>query len=180
MTGPKPGSRRPGTRNRVVTQPRVARWLHDLFEASLAVKGFFAGVEMLFGLALWFIGSDRVVALANRFSLHELSQLSPGLFLRIFSHATDGLSINTVHFYAIYLMSHGVIKLAMVIALQLRAMWAWPASMALLAAFIFYQIHRYTLTGSNTLIALSLFDAVMILLIWREYRTSVRPQPGGS
>lgn len=176
----KPAPRKrtpPSPRPRSATEDRKAKWFHELFEASLAVKAFFASTETLFGIALYFIGSDRVVALANRFTLHELSQLQPGLVSRIFNHATNGLTIDTVHFYAIYLLSHGIVKLAMVLALFLRAMWAYPASMVLLGFFIVYQIHRYTQTGANTLIALSLFDAVMILLIWREYKSVPKPKP---
>ncbi len=83
--------------------------------------------------------------------------------------ALSGLSVESQHFYALYLLFHGVLKIAMVILLARRVSWAYPAAVTLLGAFILYQLHHWTVTHAPALLALSAFDAVMIALVIREY-----------
>jgi uncharacterized membrane protein len=42
--------------------------------------------------------------------------------------------------------------------------------MIVFAVFVVYQLHRFTVTHAILLIPLSLFDLVVIGLIWLEYR----------
>ena len=56
-------------------------------------------------------------------------------------------------------------------------LWAYPASFAVFGAFIAYQLYRYTFTHGFGLIALTLFDLVVMLLIWHEYRLLKRHLP---
>jgi len=71
---------------------------------------------------------------------------------------------------AIYLLSHGVIKMFAVIALLRKKLWGYPLSIAVFGGFIVYQIYRFTVTGGIGLIVLTIFDLVVIWLIWLEYR----------
>jgi uncharacterized membrane protein len=76
------------------------------------------------------------------------------------------------------------------VALVLRdKLWAYPWLIGLLLAFIAYQLYRITAVHfSAGLTALTIFDAVLVWLTWREYqakkaqrhpaRTTTRPQPG--
>lgn len=81
-----------------------------------------------------------------------------------------GFSIQMQHFFALCLLFHGGLKLAMVLGLARRIKWAYPASMLVLAGFVAWQIHHFSVNGSPMLIALSMLDTVMIALVWREYR----------
>jgi uncharacterized membrane protein len=47
---------------------------------------------------------------------------------------------------------------------------AYPASLVALALFIAYQIYRFSYTQSAGLIALTVFDVIVMGLIWHEYR----------
>lgn len=71
---------------------------------------------------------------------------------------------------AIYLLVHGVVKLALVWALLARLLFAYPLSIVIFAGFIIYQLYRYTFTHGIGLLALSALDIVVIGLIWLEYR----------
>ena len=71
---------------------------------------------------------------------------------------------------AAYLLAHGVVKIGRVASLLRDRHWAYPAAITVFAAFIVYQLYRFTLTHGLGLIALSLFDLVVIGLIWLEYR----------
>jgi uncharacterized membrane protein len=84
-------------------------------------------------------------------------------------------SVASKSFYAFYLLSHGVIKLLLVIGLLRNQLWSYPASLIALAAFIIYQLYRFSYTHSVGLIALTLFDFLVIALIWHEWRIQGRP-----
>jgi len=85
-------------------------------------------------------------------------------------HAAAHLSVHGTHFLALYLLVHGIIKVALVQALLRRKLAAYPLAGIAFAAFIVYQLYRFTITRAFGLIALSVFDAVVIWLIYLEYR----------
>jgi uncharacterized membrane protein len=146
------------------------RRIHQLFEVSVLLKGAHALVECVGGVVLAFVSTARIVRLVERATLDELSE-EPHDFLA--SHLlawAHGFSVQTQHFYAFYLLSHGAVKIALVAGLLARKLWAYPASLAALAGFIGYQLYRYTLTHSIGLILLTAFDLLVMALIWHEYR----------
>lgn len=67
-------------------------------------------------------------------------------------------SVETKAFYAFYLVSHGVVKLFLVIGLLRNKLWAYPASLVVLGLFIAYQLYRFSYTHGFGLIVLTLFD----------------------
>jgi uncharacterized membrane protein len=84
--------------------------------------------------------------------------------------AAESLSLPTKNFYAFYLLSHGVVKLLLVGGLLRGKLWAYPASLVVMGVFIAYQVYRFSYTHSAGLVTLTVFDLVVILLIWHEYR----------
>jgi uncharacterized membrane protein len=65
------------------------------------------------------------------------------------------------------------------VALVLREkLWAYPWLIVLLLAFVGYQIYRLAWVHFSVgLTALTVFDAVLVWLTWREYRSKrVRPR----
>jgi uncharacterized membrane protein len=151
--------------------------IHQIFVASVLFKGAHALVEIVGGVALYMISTDKIVAVINRFSRDQLvddphdwvgTQLLD--FARTFSVAQH-------NFYAFYLLSHGLIKSVLVIGLLREKLWAYPASFAVFSAFIAYQLYRYSFTHDIGLILLSIFDAFVIYLAWHEYRLLKRHLP---
>jgi uncharacterized membrane protein len=63
-----------------------------------------------------------------------------------------------------------LVKVLLVIGLLKEKRWAYPASLAILAAFVAYQVYRYSYTHSIGLIVLTAFDLVVIWLVWHEWR----------
>ena len=129
------------------------RRIHQIFVVSVAAKGLHALIEIAGGLALYLLGSDTI---AKWLAPHEW----------VASH----FPLSEQHFYAFYLLSHGILKGAVVIALLREKLWAYPAAIALFGAFIAYQLYRYSFTHDIALIALSIFDLFVIALAVHEYR----------
>lgn len=149
---------------------RMARWLHGLFEASLLIKGLLAASEAFSGLGLLLTPNHVIMGFVAWMTRNELTQDPQDDMAQWFAHLVQSLSIQTQHFYAIYLMAHGGLKLAMVFMLQRRVIWAYPVSMVILAGFVLYQLESYTHSHSPVLLLLSGFDTFMIALVWREWR----------
>jgi uncharacterized membrane protein len=63
-----------------------------------------------------------------------------------------------------------VVKVVLVAALLKNQLWAYPWTIAFLGAFIVYQLYRLRLRPSVGLMALTIFDAVIVWLTYREYR----------
>ena len=63
------------------------------------------------------------------------------------------------------------------LALLSRKLWAYPATFAVLTAFIAYQLYRYTFTHDIGLIAITLLDLIVMALAWNEYRLMKRSHP---
>jgi uncharacterized membrane protein len=148
---------------------RLGRWLHGLFEASLVIKGLLASAEAIAGLGLLLTPNLTILTLVNWLTHYEIAQDPQDQMAQWFRHAAEAFPIQTQHFYAVYLIGHGALKLAMVAMLARRVLWAYPAAMAVLAGFVLYQLYHWTGSHSPFLLMLSGFDLFMIGLVWREW-----------
>jgi uncharacterized membrane protein len=149
---------------------RFQRLLHPLFEASLVVKGGLAGLEALAGLGLLLTANHFIHGFVDWLSTAQIADAPHDRLALAMRALTEGLSIQSQHFYALYLCTHGGLKLVMVLLLARRIRWAYPAAMVVLAGFVTYQMAHYLETASAPLLILSAFDCIMIALVWREWR----------
>jgi uncharacterized membrane protein len=143
---------------------------HKSFELGLLIKGFDSLFEVIGGISLILLNPIRLNRLITLLTRHELSEdpkdIIAGFIITIGSKYTTG----TQFFGALYLISHGIVRMSLVVLLWKRKIWAYPVSILTLILFIFYQLYRYTLSGSEWLIVLSAFDMIMILLTYTEYK----------
>lgn len=149
----------------------MRRWL---FEASLVIKGINAGLEALAGLGLWLTPNLAFVHLADWLGRTGLAQDADEPMALWAAHLLQHLSIQTQHFYALYLLAHGSIKLVMVAFLHKRVPWAYPAAIVLLLGFSAYEIWDGWQSSSATLFALAGFDLFMAMVVWREWQAMRR------
>jgi uncharacterized membrane protein len=56
----------------------------------------------------------------------------------------------------------------------LNKLWAYPCMIVVLLSFIGYQLYRIVLNPTAGLVALTVFDALIVVLTWREYRRQRR------
>ena len=140
--------------------PRYARvqekQVHRIFVVSVLAKGAHALVEIVGGLLLYAFSADSIARWLNEVDRN-------GWLQRHFP-------LGEQHFYAFYLLSHGLVKSVLVFGLLREKLWAYPASFVVFGAFIAYQLYRYSWTHDIALIALSVFDLFVIYLAAHEYR----------
>jgi uncharacterized membrane protein len=140
------------------------------FRFGITLKGLHALLEMIIGIAVLKINPQAM----NRFVLTllhpELSE-HPGDFVAThLLRASQQFEASGMHFASSYLLSHGLVKIVLVVALFRNKLWAYPTMIVTLSAFIFYQGYRFVLTHSLVMIFLTLFDIVVIVLTWLEYK----------
>jgi uncharacterized membrane protein len=153
------------------------RRIHQIFEISVLLKGAHATVEAVGGLALALTNNRWIRGLVTQVTQSELMEDKRDFVANHLVTWAQGFSIETQHFYAWYLLSHGVVKLALVLGLLMRKLWAYPTAMIVLGFFIVYQLYRYTETHGFGLLLLTALDALVVGLTWHEYRLMRRHSP---
>jgi uncharacterized membrane protein len=149
-------------------------WMDRVFEIGIIAKGLNGAVELLGGLLLLFVSPEWIRHLAVSITRVELSEDPHDFIATHLLHTTSGLTGNAILFGSVYLLTHGAVKVVLVIALLLNKLWAYPWLIGVLLVFIGYQLYRISLDPTAGLIALTVFDVVIVLLTWREYRVQRR------
>lgn len=144
--------------------------LPRLFELGIAAKAVFASIETAAGLALLATPNARIQGWLHWLTQAELVEDPSDPLARRLLAALGHLDADSQHSYAVYLLGHGLLKLAVVALLARRVAAAYPLAIAVFAGFVAYQLHRWTLTGSPAMLALSALDALVIWLTWQEWR----------
>jgi uncharacterized membrane protein len=159
--------------------PPVSPALDKTFKIGLVLKGLDGILEIAGGILLLFLSPHAIEHIARTLTAHELSEDPHDLIARYILHTASHLTTSTTLFGAVYLLSHGVAKVVLVALVLRDKLWAYPWLIALLLAFIAYQLYRITAVHfSIGLTLLTIFDAVLVWLTWREYqakRTRRRP-----
>jgi len=148
--------------------------IHQIFTVSVLLKGAHAVIECLGGFALALVSTGMVAALVDRLTQDELNEDQHDFVATHLFDYAQHFSIGSKNFYAFYLLSHGLIKMFLVIGLLRNKLWAYPASLVVMGLFIIYQLYRFSYTGSFGLIAITALDVVVMVLIWHEYRLMLR------
>lgn len=143
---------------------------HMGFEIGLILKGINGLLEIVGGLLLLFLNPNRMDRLIVFMTQNELSKDPNDMVANTLISLGHSFSINPNYFGIYYLMTHGLIKCILIFLLWQKKIWAYSLAMIVLAIFITYQLYRYTMSPSAFLIALSVFDSIMIVLIFIEYR----------
>lgn len=145
-------------------------YAHIGFEIGLLIKGIGSLFEMLSGFLLFYFNPKRLSVFIVFVTRGELSEDPKDLIANALIRFSHSFSISAQIFGVIYLVSHGVIKGLLVLLLWRKKLWAYPLTIVSLIFFIGYQIYRFTLQSSTSLLVLTIFDMLMIILTFIEYR----------
>ena len=153
-----------------MTRFRARDPLDRIFEIGIILKGLDGVLETIGGLLLFALTPATIDRLVARLTQHELSEDPNDFIARHLLRYAHGLTGSAVTFAAVYLLLHGIIKIVLVVALLGNQAWAYPAMIAFLLVFIVYQLYRLVLSPTFGLTVLTIFDALIVWLTWREWR----------
>jgi uncharacterized membrane protein len=155
--------------------------LDKTFKIGLVLKGLDGLLEVAAGILLLLLSPSSIEHIVRSLTAEELSEDPHDLIANYLLHTTSHLSSGVTLFGAVYLLSHGIAKIVLVALVLRDKLWAYPWLIALLLAFIGYQIYRIAWVHfSAGLTALTIFDAALVWLTWREYRSKQAHRHGGA
>jgi uncharacterized membrane protein len=156
--------------NRASATAKHRSLLDGSFRVGISLKGLHALIETISGLLLLKLSPQTI----NRYLVdildQELSRNPHDFFAGHLLRFAEDLAGTGRPFASAYLISHGAVKLVLVIALLMNRLWAYPLMIVMLSVFIGYQTYRFVLTHSSMMMALSVFDLIVLILTWLEFR----------
>jgi len=144
--------------------------LHDIFEGGILLKGLNSVLECIGGVLLLTIHPQTINRLVVWLTQNELSEDPKDFFANLLMRASNSLSLRGEIFGGLFLLSHGLIKIFLVLALYKKKLWAYPLSMVIFSVFVAYELYRFYLSHSAWMVILSLLDAAVIILTYMEYQ----------
>ncbi len=145
------------------------RRIGEYFRISILIKGAISLAEIVGGVLIFFVPLSAVTDFVSQLAQSELLE-DPDDFIATHSLAlAQQFALTSTTFIALYLLVRGGIKLLLIVALLKNQLWAYPSSLVVLGLFVVYQLYQIFLTTSVFIIALTIFDLVVMWFIWREY-----------
>jgi uncharacterized membrane protein len=154
-----------------------ARRVERLFRLALLIKGIDGAAELLAAVVLALVPGATLHHLVAEVLVRDLPGSAHGALAQHIVTVVDEFAAGNRTFAVVYLGLHGVLKLALVVALLRKWLPAYPVAVAVLAVFVGYELYRAVHTGSLLLPVLAALDIAIIVIVLREYRLLRRGSP---
>ena len=148
----------------------IGRLRHILFIISMVFKGIVALAETLSGLTMFFVSPGALREVTHFLFRNRLLADPHDFIANAMMNALQDMDVNSHTFIRLYLLLHGLVKLVVFSALLTERLWTFPVGLTALGLFIAYQLNRYAHTQATLLLVVSALDALIMLLVWREYQ----------
>jgi uncharacterized membrane protein len=145
------------------------RILHRFFELGILIKGVDGGLELVGGLLLVFLSPVAINRVVFFFVQGELNEDPTDLVANLLLHTTRS-AIEVRVPASVFLIVHGIVKLALVGGLAANRLWSYPAAIFVFAGFSIYQLYQLGQRYSLFLETVTVLDVLVILLVIAEYR----------
>ena len=149
---------------------RLKPWFEAVYKIGVGIKGFDGLVELAMGVAL-LISPQLVHSLLGGIA-RELGERHAQVFQFIAEYVArvDGeLARSGLMFLILFLITHGLVKLGLVYCLLREIVRAYPVALAILGAFLVYQVYVFVVHPTIGMAIFSVLDAVIVWLVWGEY-----------
>lgn len=147
---------------------------HKSFEIGILIKGIDGVLEIIGGALLIFLNPSRLSKITVLLTQGELSEDPKDVVANFIVKFSRTFTISSQYFGVFYLISHGIVKIILVLLLWKKKSWAYPLAIISLILFIIYQLYRYTINNSISMLLLTIFDIIMIILTLIEYKNIIR------
>ena len=144
------------------------------YVGAIAIKGIDGTIETIVGAVVAIAGAQRLSSFVIGITAPELDYGPESTTVRLIRHGALGLAHAPSRFIVVWLLAHGVLKLALAIELLRGKSWIFSVATAILAGFIAYMGCRLAGQWSAWLFAFALFDVVTLALVLDEWRAKTR------
>jgi len=150
--------------------------LDKTYEIGIIIKGIDGLLELIGGVLVLFLSPGVINGVTGFLTQNELQEDPHNLIAthiaRLGQHLASGHNI----FAAAFLLTHGLVKVVLVVCLLLNKLWAYPWALGALGLFLVYQVYQLVTAPTFGMAFLSVLDIVIIYLVYREWQ-KVRTNP---
>lgn len=136
-----------------------------LFGLAVTVKSLDGALQVLGALLLAAVPPAVITGIANAVVSRDLLGDHSGAIADDLTRAAEGGRT----FAVVFLLLHGVVKLALAYALHRRAVRVYPLACLVLSTFVVYELIRAVRTESVGLAVFALLDIAVVVVVAREF-----------
>ncbi|MGV8966828.1 MAG: DUF2127 domain-containing protein [Cellulomonas sp.] len=166
-------------------EDRGTPWFHPtslldkVFEGGIILKGVSGLAEFLAGLLLLLTSPATINGFLAFLTQREIAEDPHDKLASFILHSADHFNSGAKTYAVAYLWVHATVKLVAVVGILRNQLWAYPFSLITLGLLMIFQIYSMTVRFSTGMLLLTVFDGLIIGLIWREYsKVRVLLHPG--
>jgi uncharacterized membrane protein len=142
----------------------------ELFRIGILVKAVDGIIEACAGVFFYFAGYTTINHILFSVFHEEIAEGPRDPFWQFFINEWHSISLSSNSFWGLLFFAHGLIKVALSVALLKNYLWAYPTAAAVFTVFVGYEIYSLASHPSLFLLCITIFDAFVIGLILHEYR----------
>lgn len=161
--------------NILISTEKKKSFVDRAFRISLVIKGIDGILELIGGALLLFVKPAAIGRTIGFLTRHELAQDPNDFFANFFLHTAHQLSVSTEFLASIYLLAHGIIKVALVIGILTGRRKLYPYALFFLGLFVLIEFGRIIEVFSVGIFVLMLFDLFVITMVWLEFQRARTP-----
>jgi uncharacterized membrane protein len=152
--------------------------LDKTYEIGILIKGIDGFFELLAGLLLVAVPSHLITDVTHHLTKGELAQDPHDYIASHVVHYGNSLAGSAHIFAAMFLLTHGLTKLVIVVCLLRNKLWAYPFGLIVFSLFIAYQLYQIIVKPTSGMVFLTVLDGFIVWLIWREWqKQKAKPTP---
>ena len=144
--------------------------IHRVFEIALGLKALHSLAEIAGGLMLAAVSKGTLLRIAELVTRGELHEDPNDLIANYVLHFAQNFSFSAKAAAVFFLLSHGIVKLILVLSVMRGFPWAYPAFMLALGLLIGIQSYQLSKHVSLALAVVTIFDLIVLVLTWHEYQ----------
>lgn len=144
--------------------------LDKTYEIGILIKGIDGFVELVAGLFLLIVRPATIGHWTHLITQAELNENAHNVIATHVLHYGESLARGRNVFAIAFLLTHGIIKLVLVISLLRGKMWAYPFALVTLGLFVVYQAYELVVKTTFGMSFLTALDLLIIWLVWREWQ----------
>jgi len=149
---------------------KPASLLDKTYEIGIIIKGIDGILELVGGILVLTLSPHAINSIVSFLTERELQEDPHNFIATHIVNAGHHLAAGHNLFAAAFLLTHGLVKVVLVTCLLLNKLWAYPWALGALGLFLVYQVYQLATRPTFGMWFLSILDAVIIFLVYREWR----------
>lgn len=143
---------------------------YELLRIGLMVKAVDGVIEAVAGIFIYFANYTAVNAVLFSVFREEIAESPHDLVWGYLINEWHSFLLSSHTFWGLLFIIHGTTKLFLSIMLLKNYLWAYPVAATVFALFAGYELYSAMNRASLFLWVVGVLDAIVVLLILKEYR----------